>query len=65
MENNSSEKPMLQQLRELEVGENLIFPAEKRGTIRSMCTMFGFEWNKTFSSKINRKDRTITVTRIR
>ncbi|MDY5632501.1 MAG: hypothetical protein SPF56_08450 [Bacteroidaceae bacterium] len=56
-------KPILAQLREMKVGDILVFPAERRGTVKSMCSEFGFEWNKVFSTSINRQERTISVTR--
>lgn len=56
-------KPILTQLREMEVGDVLVFPAEKRGSVKAMCSEYGFEWNKVFSTSINRQERTISVTR--
>ena len=56
-------KPILAQLREMKVGDTLNFPAEKRGSVKTMCSEFGFQWNKTFSTSINRQEKTITVTR--
>lgn len=60
---NAVSKPILAQLREMEVGDVLVFPAEKRGSVKAMCSEFGFQWNKTFSTAINRQQRTISVTR--
>ena len=56
-------KPILTQLREMEVGDILVFPAERMSVVKSSCSTFGFEWGKTFSTTINRKERTISVTR--
>lgn len=58
-----NQKPILTQLREMEVGDVLTFPAEKRGSVKAMCSEYGFEWNKTFHTSINRQERTISVTR--
>lgn len=58
-----NQKPILTQLREMEVGDVLTFPAEKRGSVKAMCSEYGFEWNKVFSTSINRQARTISVTR--
>lgn len=60
-ENN--EKPMLAVLRDLKVGESRTYPIEKMSSLKTMCTNFGAQWNKTFSTKIDRPNRTITVTR--
>lgn len=57
-------KPMLAVLRELKVGESYIYPIERMGSLRTMCTDFGAQWGKTFSTKRDRENRTITVTRI-
>lgn len=56
-------QPILSQLRTMEVGDVLTFPAEKRGSVKAMCSEYGFEWDKKFATSINRKERTITVTR--
>ena len=61
--NKDTKKPILAQLREMAVGDILSFPAEKRGSVKAMCSEFGFQWNKTFSTSINRQERTISVTR--
>lgn len=60
---NVNQKPILPQLREMEVGDVLVFPAEKRSSVKAMCSEYGFEWNKVFSTSINRQERTISVTR--
>ena len=59
----ANQKPILTQLREMKVGDVLTFPAEKRGSVKAMCSEYGFEWNKTFHTSINRQERTISVTR--
>ena len=64
VEKTTVTKPILAQLREMEVGDILTFPAEKRGSVKAMCSEFGFEWNKVFRTSINRQARTISVTRV-
>ena len=59
----NSEKSILSQLRELEIGHKLVFPAEKSSYVKSACTRFGFEWNKKFSTTQNTSERTFTVCR--
>lgn len=63
LEENNKEKPMLAVLRDLEVGESHTYPIEKMSSLKTMCTNFGAQWNKTFSTKTDRPNRTITVTR--
>ena len=60
---NDTEKPMLAVLRDLEVGEHHSYPLERMSSLKTMCTNFGAQWDKTFSSKTDREARTITVTR--
>ena len=50
-------------LRNMEVGDHHDFPAEKTHSIRAMCAGFGFQWDKTFTTKIDREKRVVTVTR--
>ncbi|MBQ8421070.1 MAG: hypothetical protein IJX11_02270 [Bacteroidales bacterium] len=58
---NTVPKPILAQLREMEVGDILVSPAEKRGSVKAMCSEYGFEWNKVFSTSVNRQERTISL----
>ena len=46
-------KSVRSQLKELEI------------YVRAVCTNCGFEWNRHYSTQINRENRTITVTRER
>lgn len=57
-------KPFLAQLRELEVGDSIEQPLNKRAYIASACTRFGLDWDKTFTTSTNRENRTVIVTRI-
>lgn len=63
MEENK-EKPTLSILNDMLVGQTLSFPAEKLNSVKSMCSTFGFQWNKKFSTSMNRANRTIEVTRV-
>lgn len=60
----TTEKPLLTSLRELEIGESLTCPAERSSYLKSICSQYGFEWGKKFSTSNNRDDRTVTATRI-
>ena len=61
---NGMEKPILTALRELEVGESCTYPAERTSYLKSACTTFGFEWGKKFTTTTDRKERTVTATRV-
>lgn len=63
MNENQSTKPFLTQLRELEVGGTLVQPASRASYAQSACCRFGLEWDKIFSVKTNRENRTVTITR--
>ncbi len=60
-----TEKSVLSQLRELEVGCELTFPLERRSSVKSTVSTFAPEWNKKFTIKSDNAARTFTVTRIR
>lgn len=59
----TTEKPILAALRELEIGQSVTYPARRTSYLRSACVTFGLEWGKTFKTKTNRDERTITATR--
>lgn len=59
------EKPMLAVLRDLEIDESHTYPIERMSSLKTMCTNFGVQWDKQFSTKTNRQSRTITVTRVK
>ncbi len=56
-------KPRRQILRGLGIGESWSFPLTQMMSVRSDCYRYGMEWGKEFSSKTNREERVITVTR--
>lgn len=60
-ENN---KTIVDTLQSMTVGESLDFPAEQSPTVRSTASTYGFKWNRTYTTKTNREQRIITVTRI-
>lgn len=61
---NQRKKTLLGQLRDLEVGEELTVSVSRSSYLKSICTSFGLQWNKRFSTTTNREQRTITATRI-
>lgn len=59
----NSERPVLTALREMEIGETLVYPISRTSYIRAACVSFGLEWGKKFKTSTNRADSTITVIR--
>lgn len=57
-------KPFLAQLRELEVGDSIEQPLNKRAYIASACTRFGLDWEKTFATRADKDRRVVVVIRI-
>lgn len=60
-----TDKPMMAQLREMEVDDELTFPIERMSSLKSMASTKSAEWDRDFTTSMNRKERTITITRIR
>lgn len=58
------DKPVLPTLRELKVGESVSYPLNRTSYVRSVCVSYGLEWGKKFSTRINREDSAIVVTRV-
>ena len=63
MNENQSTKPFLTQLRELQIGESFVQSVSRRSYAQSACARFGIEWDKIFTVRLNRENRTITITR--
>lgn len=59
----TTDKPVLTALRALEVGESVTYPISRNSYVKSCCTNFGLEWDKRFTTKVNREARTVTATR--
>lgn len=58
------QESLLGQLRNLEVGERLTVPVSRSSYLKTICTRFGLQWDKRFSTATDREQRTITATRI-
>lgn len=58
------QKSVLSQLRELSIGETLIFPIEKRSSVKSTVSTFAVQWSKKFITKSDTEHRTFKVVRI-
>ena len=61
----NTDKPVLATLRDMATGDTATFPIERTSYLRSLATSFGAEWGKKFSTKIDRIERTVTVTRVK
>lgn len=57
-------KPVLAQLREMLIGEVLVFPIEKRSSVQSTASKFAVEWNKRFRGESDTKQRIFRIERI-
>ena len=55
---------LLGQLNSLSVGEQITVPVSRTSYLRSICTTFGLQWGRKFTTTTNREQRTITATRI-
>lgn len=60
----STEKPLLAQLRELEVGQELTVPISRRSSLKTMVSTFGPEWDRKYKTVSLTKERKFKVTRI-
>lgn len=63
MNANNTDRPVLTALREMEIGETLVYPISRTSYIRTACVSFGLEWGKKFKTSTSRADSTITVIR--
>lgn len=61
---NQKKKSLLSQVRELNVGEQATFPISRASYIRSLCVTFGPEWDKKFTTRMDREAKTITAKRV-
>ena len=57
-------KTIASKLHEMEVGESVEFPAEVCTSIQSSASVYGFKWNRKYSTKNDRERRVIIVTRM-
>jgi hypothetical protein len=51
-------------LRDLGIGEQVSFPAYQCASIKSMCSIYSFQWDRKYSTSLRRKERMIVVTRV-
>ena len=48
----------------MEVGQELIFPIEKRSSVKTTVSTFALQWNKRFTGKTDRENRRFVVIRV-
>ncbi|MDD6007614.1 MAG: hypothetical protein PUC21_09975 [Bacteroidales bacterium] len=51
-------------IQELEIGQNIEFPAELCASLRSMASTLGFRYNRKYKTEADRERRLIVVTRL-
>ncbi len=55
---------LVETLRRMGVGESIDFPADRANSVRATASNYGFQWGRSFTTKANRQERIVTVTRI-
>lgn len=56
-------KTVTAELEPMQVGEHKEFPAAQSMTVRSMASMLGFKWGRSYKTETDRKRRVIVVSR--
>lgn len=51
------------ELREMEVGDTKTLGVSRLSSVRSMCYQYGLQWDRTYSTAVDRASRTVTITR--
>lgn len=57
-------KTFTSELEPMKVGEKKEFPASLCMTARSMASMLGFKWNRSYKTETDRERRVVIITRI-
>lgn len=55
---------IVDQIRQIEVGESIIFSEGNLNSIQSTVSRYGFQWRRKYRCIRNREDYSLTVTRI-
>lgn len=63
-EKMAKKKTITGELEPMKVGERKEFPAALCTTARSMASMLGFKWNRTYKTETDRERRVVIITRI-
>lgn len=62
-EKMAKKKTITGELEPMKIGESKEFPASLCTTARSMASMLGFKWNRTYKTETDRERRVVIVTR--
>lgn len=65
MEKKISNRPMREEIKNMEVNDVVTYPAAKLCSVKTTCSMLGFVLERKYKTRQNREDRTISVTRIK
>lgn len=57
-------KTVTSELEPMKIGEKKEFPAALCTTVRSMASMLGFKWNRTYQTETDRERRVVIVKRV-
>ncbi len=57
--------PIWPQLRDMAVGEDVIFPIRRMNSVKNACSSYGVIYNRQFRTKIDKERQIILVTRIK
>ena len=52
-------------LKKMEINETIDFPIRKFNSVKNACSNYGLQYDRKFSTKMNREKQIITVTRTR
>ncbi len=52
-------------LRNMGVGQTLEFPAERANSVRAVCSNYGFQWDRKYTTKAVREERKVIVSRVK
>lgn len=62
-EKMAKKKTITGELEPMKIGDSKEFPASLCTTARSMASMLGFKWNRTYKTETDRERRVVIVTR--
>lgn len=52
------------EIEQMKVGDKKVYPALRCTSVRAMASMLGFRYNRKYTTESDKKNRTITITRI-
>lgn len=60
----AKKRTVTSELEPMHIGDRKEFPAALCMSVRSMASMLGFKWNRTYKTETDRERRVVVVTRI-